>query len=142
MTFNYPIKLTQQKEGGYLIQFPDLPEAISQAEDKAQALQEAVDCLEEAIANRIAMKLTIPNPSRLNKRQYAVSLSVTLAAKTALYIAMRNEKISNVSMAKKLQCDEKEIRRLLDPHYHSKLPRIEDALHRLGQRLEVSIGFL
>lgn len=142
ITFNYPVKLTQQKEGGYLIQFINLPEAISQVEDKVQALQEAVNCLKEAIANRIAMKLDAPNPSPPKKRQHTISLSMTLAAKTALYIAMRNEKISNVAMAKKLQCDEKEVRRLLDLYYHSKLPNIENALHILGRRLDLSVGLL
>ncbi len=63
--FNYPIKLTKQKEGGYLVQFPDFPEAITQGEDKADALNEAADCLEEAIAHRIAKKLDIPLPSQL-----------------------------------------------------------------------------
>lgn len=54
--FNYPVKLTKQKEGGYLVQFPDLPEAITQGENVEDALNEAMDCLEEAIAHRIAKK--------------------------------------------------------------------------------------
>ena len=45
--FSYPVKLTKQKEGGYLVQFPDLPEAITQGEDIEDALNEAMDCLEE-----------------------------------------------------------------------------------------------
>lgn len=44
-----------------------------------------------------------------------------------------------MSLAKKLNCDEKEIRRLLDPYYNSKLPLIEEALHALGKKLEVRI---
>ena len=47
--------------------------------------------------------------------------------------------MTNILLAKKLDCDEKEIRRLLDPHYSSKLPRIEEALHLLGKRLDIHI---
>lgn len=52
---------------------------------------------------------------------------------------MREQKFTNISLAKKLNCDEKEIRRLLDPHYNSKLPRIEQALHMLGKRLRLEV---
>lgn len=136
--FNYPVKLTKQKDGGYLVRFPDLPEAITQGENIEDALNEAADCLEEAIAHRIIKKLDIPTPSQYKKTKY-VSLSTTFAAKTALYLAMREKKYSNTLLAKKLDCDEKEVRRLLDPHYNSKLPRIEQALHALGKRIQIEI---
>lgn len=136
--FNYPVKLIKQKEGGYLIHFYDLPEAITQGETIEDALNEAVDCLEEAIAYRISKKLDIPAPSQRKRCKY-VMLPTTFIAKTALYLAMREKKLSNTSLAKKLDCDEKEIRRLIDPHYNSKLPRIEQALHILGKKLQVEI---
>lgn len=136
--FSYPVKLTKQKEGGYLVQFPDLPEAITQGENIEDALNEAMDCLEEAIAHRIAKKLEIPVPSPRKRCKY-IALHTTFAAKTALYTAMKEKKLSNTSLAKKLDCDEKEVRRLLDPHYHSKLPRIEEALHMLGKKLQIEV---
>lgn len=138
-TFNYSVILTKQKEGGYLVEFPDLPEAITQGKNVADALREATDCLEEAIANRITMGLAIPKPGRIKKGQHSVSLHTTLAAKTALYLIMRQRKLSKMALARKLNCDEKEVRRLLDPYYTSKLPRIEYALNTLGQRLEVEV---
>ena len=140
--FTFPVKLAKQKEGGYVVQFPDLPEAITQGESVDHALVEATDCLEESIANRMAMKLPIPTPKRVPERQHAVALSATLAAKAALYMIMREKRLNNVALAKKLDWDEKEIRRLLDPHYQSKIPRIEHVLHMLKQRLEVKVTHL
>src|SRR3990167_768753 len=133
--FTYPASLTKQKEGGYLVQFPDFPEAITQGESIENALTEATDCLEEAIANRIEMKLDIQTPSHIKKNQYPIALDTTFAAKIALYRTMREQKITNTLLAKKLNCNEKEVRRLLDPHYNSKLPRLEEALLLLGKRL-------
>ncbi len=140
--FTYPMDLTEQPEGGYLVTFPDLPEAITQGESKEEAIEEAIDCLEEAIANRIEMKLNIPYGSKPKNRQDCVSLPATLAAKAALYLTIKKEKLTNTKLAKKLNCDEKEIRRLLDPHFKSKIPRIEQVLHQLGQRLEVGFSAL
>lgn len=138
--FTYPAKLTKQKEGGYLVQFPHLPEAITQGDSIDDALEQATDCLEEAIANRIAMKLPLPEVKTISSKQHNISLSATLAAKAALYLTMKNRHLSNTALAKKLNCDEKEVRRLLDPYYQSKIPRIEQALHLLGQRLEINMN--
>ncbi len=137
--FTFPVTLTKQKKGGYTVEFIDLPEAITQGESITDALNEAIDCLEEAIANRIIMKLDIPEPKKITANQHSVALSATLAAKTALYVLMREKHLSNVALAKKLDCDEKEVRRLVDPYFQSKIIRIENALHALGQRLEVSL---
>lgn len=137
--FNYPATLSKQNDGSYLVQFPDFPEAITQGDTIEDALLEATDCLEEAIANRIEMKLDIPSPRQFKKSQHQVTLHATFAAKTALYLAMREQKLTNTLLAKKLNCDEKEVRRLLDPHYNSKLPRIEEALFALGKRLLIEV---
>ncbi len=140
--FSYPVKLLKAKEGGYVVKFLDVPEAITQGESIDHALHEATDCLEEAIANRIAMKLPIPDASNPGKKQHCITLHATIAAKAAFYIAVQESKLNNVKLAKKLQCDEKEVRRLLDPHYVSKLPRIESALEKLGMRLSIGIASL
>ena len=136
--FSYPVKLTKQKEGGYLVQFVDLPQAITQGETIEDALDQAADCLEEIIAFLIENKRDIPHPSKHKKYKY-VSLSATFAAKTALYLTMREKKLNNTLLAKKLHCDEKEVRRLIDPYYGSKLPRIEQALHKLGKKIEIYV---
>jgi antitoxin HicB len=60
-------------------------------------------------------------------------------AKAALYVAMAEAGISKVQLAKRLGVDEKEVRRLLDPHYGSKLPRIAQAIGLLGRRLVIGL---
>src|SRR3982751_3825592 len=98
--FIYPINLHKAKEGGYTVTFPDLPEAITQGDTKEDAQLEAADCLEEAIANRIIMKLDIPIPSTPQKKQLSVSLHASLAVKAALYLSIREAKLSNTAFAK------------------------------------------
>ncbi|HEV8713704.1 MAG TPA: type II toxin-antitoxin system HicB family antitoxin [Candidatus Binatia bacterium] len=138
--FVYPATLTPDaKDGGFVVTFIDVPEAVTQGENVEDALREAADCLEEAIANRMVMGLPLPPPSPVKKRQYTVPLPAQTAAKAALYIALQEAKITKAELAKRLQCDEKEVRRLLDPRHPSKLPRIESALAAVGQRLIVGL---
>jgi len=62
-----------------------------------------------------------------------------MAAKAALYLAMRQAGVTNVQLAEKLGCDEREIRRMLDPRHATKLPRIKEALAVLGKRLVLGV---
>jgi antitoxin HicB len=138
--FVYPARFTPDtREGGFVVTFVDLPEAITQGETIEEASQEAADCLEEAIANRIVTGLPIPPPSRTKRGQYAIPVAAQTAAKAALYIALQETQITKADLAKRLQCDEKEVRRLLDPRHPSKLPRLEAALASVGHRLIVSL---
>jgi len=62
-----------------------------------------------------------------------------MAAKAALYLAMRQVGMTNVQLARKLGCDEREVRRMLDPRHPTKLPRIKEALDALGKRRVVGV---
>lgn len=136
----YPAKTTVDKiDGGYVVQFIDLPEAITQGENLEEAFTEAIDCLTEAVANRIALGLPLPPASRIGKKNLAVPLPAQMAAKAALYLALREANISNDELALRLHWDEKDVRRLLDPHHASKLPQIESALAAIGKRLVVGV---
>ena len=91
-SFIYPATLTPDtKDGGFVVTFADVPEAITQGENLKDALREAADCLEEALANRMVMGLPIPSPSSVKKRQRAVPLPAQTAAKAALYIALQED---------------------------------------------------
>jgi antitoxin HicB len=136
--FAYPVILTPDEvDGGFVVTFPDLPEAITEGEDAAGALVEAADALEEAIAGRIRRGDPIPRPS--SGSILTVPVPALTAAKAALYLALRETGISKSELAVRLGCDEKEVRRLLDPRHPSKLPRIEKALSALGKSLAVRL---
>lgn len=89
--FVYPVKLIKQPEGGFTVIFPDLPEAITQGETQIEALNEAADCLEEAIVNRMDKKLKIPVPNVVRHNKHSVSLYPSLAEKTAIYVNLQKQ---------------------------------------------------
>jgi len=138
-TLAYAVRLEPAKEGGYVVTCRDLPEVVTQGDDVAEALAQASDAMDEAFAARIDDGQDFPETSAPRKGEYVVAPSSDLSAKAALYLAMKEAAISKAALARTLQVDEKEVRRLLDPHHPSKLPRMEEALHALGKRLVLSL---
>lgn len=138
--FTYQATLTPDStDGGFVVTFADLPEAITQGEDEADALSQAADALEEAIAGRLRRGEEIPIPKAMSKTSYPVPVPAQMAAKAALVLSVREAGISQSELAERLGCDEKEVRRLLDPRHASKLPRIEAALAELGKHLALRL---
>lgn len=138
-SFIYPATLRPEKRGGFTVQFPDLPEAITSGKNRADALLQAADCLEEAVAGRIADGLEVPAPTVVRRKQVQVPLPAPMAAKAALYLAIQESGLTNSELGRKLGLDEKEIRRMLDPRHATRLSRIQTALDFLGKRLVVSL---
>ncbi|WP_107667603.1 type II toxin-antitoxin system HicB family antitoxin [Cyanothece sp. BG0011] len=137
--FCYGVKLTPESDGGWIVTVRDIPEAITQGDNVESALIEASDCLEEAIAARIDDQRDIPIPSPLTEDEYKVYLPIQTALKASVYLAMKESSLSKVQLASLLNVDEKEVRRILDPHHRTKLPTIERTLQALGQQISLTI---
>jgi antitoxin HicB len=135
-TFVYPAILTPDtQQRGFVVTFPDVPEAITQGEDIPEALHQAADCLEEAIAGRIRRRERIPEASAVGPNQYAISLPVSTAAKAALYLALQQVKMTQSELAERLRCDEQEVSHMLDPRRTTNMSRLESALKALGYQV-------
>ena len=134
--FSYGAKLTpDETDGGWVVTFRDIPEAITQGDDIESALREASDCLEEAISACMDDQRDIPIPSPLTDDEQLVCLPIHTALKASVYLAMRESTLSKVQLAKLLNVDEKEVRRILDPHHRTKITTIERTLQALGQQI-------
>jgi antitoxin HicB len=138
--FTYAVKLApDRRRGGYTVTCRDLPEAITQGETIDEALAEAADALEESIAARIDDGSDIPLPSTRKRDERLVSVPPSMALKAAVYLAVCEADISKSELARRLHLNEKEARRILDPHHPTKLPRIEAALAALGRHVEMTL---
>ena len=138
--FSFPATLTPDlDDGGYIVTFRDLPEAITQGDSIEAALQEASDCIEEALAARIDDLLDIPEPSDMLENEYLVTVPMQTALKAAVNLAMSESKMNQVQLANALKVDEKEVRRILDPHHGTKLATLERTLNVLGKKAVLSV---
>jgi len=137
-SFLYPARL-RRSGGRVLVSFRDVPEALTEADDRRQALAAAEDCLEEAVAGRIRRGDPIPPPSRPAAGEILVALPALMAFKAALVVALDQAGITRARLAGRLRCSEREVDRLLDPRHRSQHARLQQALAALGKRLVIEM---
>lgn len=135
----YPVKLRPNGEGGYIAQFPDVPEALTEADTKDEALVWAQDALVVALTGYLDDRLDIPQPSQPKRGQSLVALPPMIALKLAIYRAMREQEISQSELARRLGCDSRQVRRILDLDHNSRLDLLSAALKALGKRLLLDV---
>jgi len=137
--YGFPARLEPDEEGRLVVHFPDLPEALTDGADKAEALAEAADCLSEALAGRINRGEDIPPPSRLRRGLHWVAPDPTMALKAALYSALRARKMSVADLAHRLGIDDRKAARLVDPRASGRLSSLESALSSLGYSIAIEV---
>jgi antitoxin HicB len=138
-SFLYPANFTPAEEGGFVVTFRDVPEAITQGETPSECIEQAVDALDEAMIGRMNTGTDLPLPSDHERGQFLIPVPAQTAFKAALYEEIKSQSLSKVQLAARLGVDEKEVRRLLDPHHSSKLPRIAEILERVGKHIVVGV---
>jgi antitoxin HicB len=139
MRFTYPVLLTKAEEGGFVVSCRDLPEVVTQGENLDDAIENAEGALQASIEFRIEQGLDIPESSRQKKGEHVATVPILTAMKAALYLATRGKRGMNARLSRALKLNEKEVRRILDPHHATKAATIERALAVLGHRLVVSM---
>ena len=134
---SYPAHFEPAEEGGFVVTFPDIPEAITQGEDEADALRHAADVLESALDYYIESGRQIPAPSRRRRGQQLVELPVSVAAKVLLLNEMIAQKIRPAELARRLKTTPQEVNRLTNIRHASKIDGIASALKALGKTMEI-----
>ncbi len=133
----WPADLQRQEDGSTLVSFPDIPEALTEGATESDAMTQAEDCLIAALGGYVQERRPIPQPSPAAGR-VLVPLPALVAAKIALYDAMRAQGLGNTALARRLGLTEGAVRRLIDLDHRSHISQIETALKALGRRLTVA----
>lgn len=133
----YPVSLRFLGET-VLLSFPDVPEALTEGDSEQDALNEAYDCLVAALGGYIHAGRPIPNPSTAPSSP-RIELSPIITAKLALYQEMREQRIDDVTLAKRLGTAAITVNRLLDLDFRSHIDHVAAALDALGKRLVVAV---
>jgi antitoxin HicB len=138
--FAYPAQFTPDEGGSHMVRFRDLPEAITSGRDMADAIEQAADCLQEALAGRLVRRETIPRPSKQRHGERLIPVAMYLAPKLALFDAMERSGMNNSELARRLGVTELIVRRMLNPKHETKAGKIEAALRALGKEAVVHVS--
>lgn len=139
MLYAYPCELTLDEDGGLVVLFSDVPEAITGGKDRTEALTMAEDALATALVGYVHAQWEIPTPSQPGAGQELVAVPTVLAAKLALYSAMREQRISNADLAGQMGISESAAQKLIDPERNSPIAQVQKALRAVGRSLMVEV---
>jgi len=134
----YPVHLEPAEEGGFVVTFPDIPEAITQGEDEADALVWALDALETMLASYMDDRQRIPYPSPADGRPVVV-LPVVTAGKVVLHNTLIETGKKKADLARMLNLAPSLVDRLLSLRHKSRIEQIETALAAFGKKLVVDV---
>lgn len=134
----YPATLTVDGDG-YLVKFPDIPEALTQGTTREEALDMAADALRTAMDFYFEDGRRVPMPSRVKRGQVAVELPPSVGAKVLLLNTMLEQRVTAAELARRLHTSPQSVNRLVNLDHTTKIDTVATALKALGRRMELVV---
>lgn len=141
MTTNvrYAAVLEPQPEGGFTVTFPDIPEAVTEGNDRDAALFNAAEVLTLCLEQRMEDGEAIPVATKVKGGEW-----IEPAASVQAALLMRQEREAQgkslADMARALDTSWPAAQRLEQPGSNPTLKQLERAAAALGRRLVVGLG--
>jgi antitoxin HicB len=139
MDYVFPASIEADPEGGYLVSFPDVPEAITGGATMAEARANAVEALGLALRGVVGMARPLPVIRATGEGLVQIAVDPSTALKLAVVEAFKASGLSKSELARRLGRVETEARRILDPDHRTKLPLLQEALAALGKDIVISV---
>ena len=130
-TFAYPA-LIEKTDGGRVVTFRDIPQAVGQIEDNEDAVEASRESLQIAINYFFEGEEPIPAASGLKKGEILVTLPISYVAKIALHNAMIRNRIRPADLARRLGVPTSEVARITNPKYKTKIDTMERVVAMAG----------
>lgn len=135
----YPARFEPAPDGGYVVTFRDIPEAITQGDSEDETAAMAADALLAAMEFYFQDRRAVPAPSGLEPGERLVELPASVWAKVLLLNAQLEAGVSNAELARRMGTRPQELQRVTDLAHTTKIDTIAQALQALGKRLTVSV---
>ncbi|MCJ7996671.1 type II toxin-antitoxin system HicB family antitoxin [Rhizobium cremeum] len=137
MQYTYQATVEEDPDGGFIVTFADVPEAITAGDTFEEAMTNAREALGLALRGILQDGRDLPQPAAHDGVPVAVAADE--AAKLAVIQAFRQAGISKSELARRLGKTETEARRILDPDHGTKIGLLQEALLALGQEIVVTV---
>jgi antitoxin HicB len=138
MEYIFDARLEADPDGGFVVTFPDVPEAITAGKTREEALANATEALGLALRGIASLGRGLPERTR-RPGLVPVAVEAADALKLALVEAFRQSGLTKTEFGRRLGKTETEARRILDPDHATKIATMQAALASLGKSVVVSV---
>lgn len=135
----YPATFQPDPDGGFVVTFRDIPEAITQGDTDAEARDMAADALLTAMDFYFEDNRPVPWPSAVQNGESLVALPASAWAKVLLLNEMLAQHVGPSELARRLGTTKQQATRLTDLHHATKIDALAGALTALGRSLELGV---
>lgn len=133
MEIRYPAMVEPQSDGGFLVQFVDLPDTFTEGQTRDEALFNAAEVLSGMLAWRLDEAKDVPPPSQ--KVKGAVYIAPDAKTQAAMLLRLARGERSLSELARALETSWPVAKRLEDPTHWPSLKTLDRAAAALGKRL-------
>ena len=137
---NYPALFTPAEEGGFVVTFPDIPEAITQGDTFEEAMEMAEDVLLSSVEIYFDDERAFPLSRPAGIYETSVFMPESVYAKILLHNTMCEKFISKAEVARLNNIKPPEVQRILSPRHTTKIDTIGRILFNLGKPLHLSLA--
>lgn len=136
----YPAIFEPAEEGGYVVSFRDIPEAITQGDTEEEAVEMAQDALVSAMDFYFEDGRAVPMPSRRRKGERLIELPVSVSAKVLLLNAMLSDNCRPVDLAHRMNIKPQRVTEIMNLNHSTKIDTIAAAFKALGKSIELRVN--
>jgi antitoxin HicB len=136
----YPARFKPAEEGGFVVTFRDIPEAITQGDTEEEALEMAEDALLTSMEFYFEDKRSVPLPSPVKRGERLVALPPSVWAKVLLLNEMLAQGVTPSELARRLHTRPQDVNRVVDLGHATKIDTLSQAMEALGRHLEVRLA--
>ena len=135
----FPARFELDPEGGYVVTFRDVPEAITQGDTIEEARDMARDALLTAMDFYFEDGRAVPAPSKAKRGEELVALAPSVSAKVELLNRVVESKTRPADLARSMGVKPQEVTRILDLQHTTKIDTLAQAFEALGYELDLSV---
>lgn len=136
----YPVKLTDNRQGGFMLEFRDLPEVNTEIWDVSELQSVGTDALVTALDICFELNRRFPEPSEPREGELTVDLPFSVAVKMLLLNTMVAGSIRPCDLARRMKVTPQEVNRIVNLRHTTKIDTLEKAFKALGKELKLSLA--
>lgn len=135
----YPAKFEVGDTGAVIVTFRDIPEAIAQGDDEADAVVEGASALLTAMDFYFEDRRPVPLPSQAVEGERLIELPLSASAKVLLLNEMLAQKVRPVDLARLMNMKPQEVNRIVNLEHSTKIDTLAAAFAALGRELDLVV---